>query len=255
MYHRLTTLFKHITKDSFKFLHKYVFSMEKAYLRLIVDAEQFQLTFRYQNSNLNIDREFNFCRQLQENVDVFLGRLTSNVEKVITKKNRKKQIEIPALAAELLLNSCKIPGDKICKEVFIPSCSDNIILKILDKEYTIIINSPWLSNIALPKSIMADFPVYPSKFETVNTEKHLSSFKWYKSEDKTNWNLVGDGFIYIPNNSDINSFLKLSCTPKNGYSEGPMTETISEVKVEASPGFCPFENRHQFTKTKKSGEE
>ena len=43
--------------------------------------------------------------------------------------------------------------------------------------------------------------------------------------------------------------LKIICTPRNGEISGPDVEHVSKCTVEAGPGPCLFEHRHQFTQT------
>ncbi|KAK4879321.1 hypothetical protein RN001_007467 [Aquatica leii] len=232
--------------------------MDKAYLRPLNETNQFQISFQYTSSTTRVNRQFNFCRQLDETISTFLSRVTTNVEKVVNKKRAKKKSDttvLPEVAIEVKLLANKVPIDteRTCRDVFINNPSNDLTLSVIDTDFLIILNSPWINNITLPRSIMANFPVYPSKFEADLTDKHLSEFNWYKSDNKINWTLVGKDFVYTPSNSDINSYLKLTCLPRNDQSVGPVIETVSEVQIEASPGYCPFETRHQFTKEKMSG--
>lgn len=80
---RLTTL---------RNLYKHVYKMDKAYLRCLADAKHFQISFHYKNPDLRVDRQFNFQRQLSENVNTFLSRVGANLEKVISKKSKKKKV-------------------------------------------------------------------------------------------------------------------------------------------------------------------
>ncbi|CAH1175936.1 unnamed protein product [Phaedon cochleariae] len=237
-----------------KFIHKYIFNMEKAYLRYLgEDSNQFEFSFKYKNEDLKIDRQFNFCRKLSENVEVFLSRVTTNVGKIVNKKSKKKMkkennIQLDQTVTALLyLGDKELEKTKLCSDVF-QIGNHNIVFKLLDRNYEVIINSPWVDSMSLPMSILANFPTYPSKFDTVFTDKELSEFTWSKSVDDTTWTHVGKGFIYIPTNEDINHYLKLSCVPKNENSEGPTAEAVSVCKVDASPGQCPFETRHNFTR-------
>lgn len=250
---KLYTVIKLIYKTQHRYLHKHVFKMNTAYLRHTNNSEQFQITFQYTNPELNVNRQFNFSRQLNETVDTFTNRVSVNVEKFINKKTKKKKKEetseaIQQVNVSVEVNKESIKDDLTCREVF--KEQNDVILKVIDQEYQVVINSPWIDNIALSSSILSTFPVYPSKFETVFTDKKLSEFVWYKSADKKNWVEVGVGFIYTPTNADVDCFLKLSCTPKNNSKSGPGIEIVSEVKVDASPGECPFETRHLFTREK-----
>lgn len=259
-FRRLINIFEPF--HSRKFVHTYLFKMDKAYLRRLNDTEQFEFAFRYIDHDLKIDRQFNFNRRLTENIDAFLTRVTTNFEKVASKKLKKKKKKTGTPIEEeeeiktdvrLFSDNNEVAKDSICNDVFVPG--RHIILKLASTKYEIVINSPWIDSISLPTSMLATFPAYPSKFETVFTDKELSTFVWSKSKDKKIWTDISNDFICVPSNEEIEHYLKLSCTPKNCSSEGPCTETISECKVEASPGKCPFETRHEFTKERSAGNE
>lgn len=238
-----------------RFLHTYTFKMNKAYLRH--SNGTFDISFNLQSPEYNVNRRFNFSRKLEEPVSTFLSRVVANVEKVVNKKNKKKkqdntEIEERKVMAYLLQNDSVVDGDILCEELF--NINNNVILRLLDKDFHIIINAPYVDAIALPNSILANFPIYPSKFEAVYTRKDLCEFTWFTSQTKSSWNQVGNGFIYTPTNAEINQYLKLMCTPKNTDLEGPEVEVVSDVTIDASPGECPFEHRHMFTKQRCSGE-
>lgn len=232
--------------------------MDKAYLRHLSDNEQFQITFKYTNKDLKVDRQFNFNRKLSETIETFLSRVATNVEKALNKKNKKRKAEDDGnngntVQASLLLNNLDLPKETVCGDIFQPG--NDIILKISNQEYDVIINSPWVDAITLPTSILATFPVYPSKFETVFTDKDKSVFTWFKSKNITEWIVIGNNYILTPSNEEIDHYLKLSCIPKNSAFEGPEIETVSTCKVEASPGLCPFEIRHKYTAERTKGKE
>nr|XP_023022672.1 2',5'-phosphodiesterase 12 [Leptinotarsa decemlineata] len=240
-----------------KYLHKYIFKMDKAYLRHL-DDDQFEMTFKYQNPELKVNRPFNFNRKLSETVETFSSRVSINVGKVINKKNKKCKDQETSQANQLLdvtwiLNDKEVEKDTLCCIVFQPG--NRVVMKIVDKPFQVIVNSPWVDAMSLPMSILASFPTYPSKFETVFTMKALSTFTWSKSKDEKSWIDVGNDFVYTPCNDDIGHYLKLSCIPRNEQSEGPSVETVSVCKVDASPGQCPFEVRHQFTKERTKNNE
>ncbi|KAF5270458.1 hypothetical protein FQA39_LY08336 [Lamprigera yunnana] len=243
----------------FNLLHKYVFKMDKAYLRKIKDTDQFEISFHYSDSTTSINRQFNFCRNLNETIAAFLNRITINVEKVLNKKKAKKKsntdLQNIVVNVQLLENTELVNGERTCKELFVENVANELILSVLNKEYAIVINSPWINTLQLPKSIMANFPVYPSKFEADLIDKNLSEFMWFKSNNKNDWILVGSKFIYIPNNSDVQDYLKITCLPRNENAVGPIVEVISDIPVEASPGYCPFETRHKFTVQKTTANE
>lgn len=241
-------LTKHL---SLRFLNRYVYKMNQAYLRHLNDCEKFELTFQYIEPRFRIDRQFNFCRQVSETVSAFTQRVATNVEKIV-KKKAKDHYENP-IQVSLSVNGAAVADETVlCKDVF-SDTKNEIILKVCDKEFNLLINSPWISGMVLPSSILAGFPVYPMRFESMYTDTSKSEFNWYKSTDKCNWTLVGNGFMYNTSNRDIGAYLKLSCLPKSGNLVGPTAEAVSNSQVEAGPGFCPFEKRHEFTKEKCTG--
>lgn len=231
--------------------------MDKAYMRCPEGSDVFELSFQYFNQELNINRQFNFSRKLSESVNTFLARVNTNITKVLDKKQKKRKNadENPtndsSKQVQLTQNGEQVNSELLCEDLF--KIGGDIRLKLMDQEYTVVINTPWVKNIVLPTSMLANFPVYPAKFETLFLDKNLSQFTWYKSLDKTNWNVAGTGFLYTPSKSDIDCFLKLDCIPRNETDVGPVTETISTGKIEADPGQCPFDIRHGFTRDKLGG--
>ncbi|XP_050308958.1 2',5'-phosphodiesterase 12 isoform X2 [Anthonomus grandis grandis] len=225
--------------------------MNKAYVRHSPDGEFFDLNFALNGER--IKRPFNFTRKVSETVETLLTRVKTNVDKAANKKKKKKDEEPYSSSVSLMLNSTEVPKEELCERVFVPN--ENLQLSVNNEVFKIVINSPWVIALKLPTSILAGFPTYPSTFETVYTEKDLSTFTWYSSKDKKNWEPVGNDFIYTPQNSDINHYLKFTCLPRGETSEGPIFEDISTCKVEASPGECPFETRHLFTKHKLVGDQ
>lgn len=222
-----------------------VCSVDKAYVRFSKD-HRFQMTLRYHDEHLKVDRIFNFNRSLSENVTIFLKRVETNIEKAVFTKKYLKSVTggaklKPDLKARFEIPNGLFDEELTCSKLF--SLKEHILLHIAEKEYILVKNAPWIENVVLPKAMMSGFPIYPSKFECYNMNREISEFKWYKSVDKHEWMFVASGFIYIPSNADVGCFLKLACFPKNEENEGPCTEVISTIKVEANPGKCLFERR------------
>ncbi|XP_044266635.1 2',5'-phosphodiesterase 12 [Tribolium madens] len=236
---------------SLRFINRYVCAMNQAYLRHLTDSETFELTFQYVDPNARLNRQFNFSRQVTEPVSTFTQRVATNIEKIVKKKS--KTGPPVGVRVSVSVNGAPVADDTtLCKDIFSDS-GNKVVLNVCEQEFKVVINSPWISGVVLPSSILAGFPVYPMKFDSIYTDKAQSEFNWYKSNDRNKWSLVGGGFVYTTSNSDIGAYLKLSCVPKNGDLVGPIAETVSSVPVQAGPGFCPFETRHQFTKEKCSG--
>jgi 2',5'-phosphodiesterase len=240
--------------------------MQNAYIRCQDGANQFQLSFQLKNELLGVDRQFNFSRQLSEKVNDFLARITTSIERNVSKKKKKnkgtseegKQEEANKIHVSLLLGGEVVSGDQACKDVLF---DNGLCLQVLDTQFSVILNAPWITLITLPSSIMAGFPVYPLKLEVLFADKSDCSFCWYKNTSTitgkkvpADWVEVGFGYYFTPSTCDIGCYLKLVCVPQNGSICGPTSEVVSTNPIEAGPGSCPFEVRHAFTKERLNGQ-
>lgn len=243
--------------------------MQNAYLCQSNGGEKFTFTFHYVNDSLGVDRKFNLNRNSTETISTFLDRIQCNVEKIVTAKHAKRRKKAqkkagndsvdddtgpaPQVTVELLRSGNPVPVDETCQTLL--ESKDLVMLSLSGKKYHVVVNPPWVDEIQLPKSILSNFPVYPSKFIGSNLDQEESEFVWHKKlQNATQWQEVGSGFIYTPSAEDINHLLKISCQPKKDMISGPVVESISKSTVEAGPGECPFELRHAFTKERATGQ-
>uniref|UniRef100_U5ETA8 Putative glucose-repressible alcohol dehydrogenase transcriptional effector ccr4 n=1 Tax=Corethrella appendiculata TaxID=1370023 RepID=U5ETA8_9DIPT len=254
--------------------------MNIVYLKQVPNEEQCHFHFRLINKSMGIDRVFNFSRNLNENINACVDRMQSNIAKEFNKKtkkrNNKKQkkiqtpsqsdgaattsqaIEIPEISLKFLNESEEIRDQQLCDLIEDIKINSKIILEIIDEKFQINYNCPWINLIALPTSILAGFYVYPSKLELQFADKDECEFIWYSgvmpksnNQNEIIWEQKCDKFTYSVSADDIGKHLKLKCTPKTKSGEiGPTLEVISKCTVQAGPGQCPFEIRHQFTKEK-----
>lgn len=56
----------------------------------------------------------------------------------------------------------------------------DLILRILEDDFKITYNLPWVVNVALPTSILAGFILYPCKLELYHANKNQSQGIWYR---------------------------------------------------------------------------
>lgn len=228
--------------------------MPAAYFRHEEGADQFHVTFHFQNTDLGVNRQFNFSRQVTESVKDLTNRVSANVEKALQKKAKKKKKEAEDkslnVRVEILKNDDLVPPDTRCADLL--KCSNNLILHVAGVDYLIIMNAPSVDLVKLPASIMAGFPVYPAKFKMLFATEESSKFLWFRCTSTTSEESVqvGSGYYYTPTVEDIGNYLKFVCVPCNGDMEGPAAEEMSKNVVEAGPGRCPFEDRHIFTSTR-----
>lgn len=256
--------------------------MNIAYFKAIDD--RCNITFRYINKDLKVDRVFNFSRDLNEKVDVCLERIKTNVEKELNKKSKqavkakKKQkstdeieevgstsqianpeLNRPTIEVALLKNDDQI-RDVAFRQILAAESfqTENFILKVIEDCYEVVFNCPWVNEIKLPTSILANYYVYPAKLDLQFTSKNECEFTWYRGLPKANeehilWEKVGTGFTYQATPLDIGHRLKLVCLPRNSERDGPVAEAISKCEVQADPGRCPFDWRHEFTSNRLQG--
>lgn len=155
----------------------------------------------------------------------------------------------------LLKDDVQVDGSISCESLLQDSAELKLV--ILENTYIVKRNVPYISNIALPTSMLVGFPIYPTKFESLYTDKRRSIFNWYRNNavnNKSNlWVHVSEGYLYVPSVSDIGCNLKINCVPRNESDSGCNIEVESKNTVEAGPGLCPFDIRHKFTKNRLSG--
>lgn len=244
-------------------IHKMILNMEHMYLRQEENSENVQISFRYTNDKFGVDREFNFSRNVSENITVCTARMNANLEKAFCKRLKKKkksvepEVTLPEIDVKFYKNEEVLGPEDTCKDLI-----DNhqcITAHVIDRTYNIIYNPPWITTLQLPTSILADFPVYPSKLELQFLTMDKCKFLWYKGmydpdkhkPENVNWISIGEGFIINTTNDEIGHKLKVVCETTD---EGPKAECISANNVEAGPGLCPFDTRHLYTKEKLTGD-
>ncbi|KAH8365648.1 hypothetical protein KR093_003098 [Drosophila rubida] len=239
--------------------------MDKVYLRNAPETEELHITFRYANEALKVDRDFNFCRRMDECIDEALIRIRNNIEKEASKRNKKKSKKTaivedappPPMPSEILVGiHRKDSVDSIAGITFKELLSDltqELQLRVMDKPLDIVFNQPWVAGLQLPSSIMAGYLVYPLKLQLQFATRQHSRAQWYKTlkptSTKAEWTPCTEGFIYQVTEEDLDYFLKLVVTPGNEQGVyGPAVEYISSTSVQAGPRNCPYESRQQFTK-------
>ncbi|KAL7734165.1 hypothetical protein ACLKA6_011845 [Drosophila palustris] len=242
--------------------------MDKVYLRNVQDTEELHITFRYASEELRVNRDFNFCRRMDECIDEALIRIRNNVEKELNKRSKKKKTKEPSvdtdtvavnqsdIVVELHRKDC---DDRISGITFAQLLSDiekGLELRVIDKSFDIVLNHPWIGGLQLPSSIMAGYLVYPLKLELQFSTREHCLGQWYKAlkpksgvfNEKTIWEPCSESLIYLVSEADIDYHLKLVVTPRNeNGTTGPSVEYISKSPVEAGPTDCPYEMRHRYT--------
>lgn len=223
--------------------------------------DHFEVSLRYVNPDLNLDRQFHFNRKVDEPISKFIRRMDANISACMMKKLKRKKknalvsppistVLLNNKAIKILKNDSVLDEDTTCR-IILEDPAD-IKLIIFDTQYTVKRNVPCVKKIGLSSSILVGFPTYPTKFECLHANKEESTIQWYKRSHK-DWAHVGDGYLYTPSVSDVGCKLRVTCIPKKDTQVGPSVQVESQNEVEPGPGFCPFETRHAFTSNKLSG--
>lgn len=273
--------------------------MSTAYFRRHPNTENIELTFQYKNDALNIDRVFNFQRSLTETIETTLGRIRTNFEKELRKKGggggkkKKKPTDEPAgseqskpveVNIQLLKDGQPIEKEVTWSDLFAEQGDgvneEGLLLNILEQEYAVTYNYPYIGQFALPTIIMAGYQCYPAKCEVFFAKREDCLYEWFRgkaAEDANDassidWQKCGESFFYDVVATDVRHKIKVSiyninlasaslldetfesffvfqliCTPRSDRAQGRPVELISKSVVEAGPGFCAFEQKQRFT--------
>jgi len=233
----------------------------KAYVRVLKDEQRIEIKFKYADAELGLNRWFSFNRALDDSLQQVKERIVANIDKACVKhrkKNQKKQgstgtLEEFKLEVNLTQKSQLLDASLSCRKLLE---LDDVAIGVKDQIFHLDIDPPAIKTLKLPSSIMSGFPIYPSKLEVENCSRMDCKLIWSTSPknlktapdaDSDVWVPVGTGFTFTPTNVEIGSWLKVDCIPQNGDRLGLPETIVSSRVLEAGPGFCPFEVRHQFT--------
>ena len=240
-------------------------TIRRACVRAIQGEERLQIYLQYPLTEEKF-RVFNLNRLQQEELNKTIERLSANIlkesNKALKKKNKKQKLA-PQEDTPVHMIAVTQKGTEDALDTSIPNLqafSDGNSLHIGHLVYEICVNLPTVTELSLPQSIMAGFPAQP-KFEFEFADFKKCSFKWFKKSEEAmpsassdgqsvNWEQIYDGFVYIASNDLIGHTLRVTCIPSDGMRDGAEVEAVSKCEVSASPGHCPFMDRHAFTETK-----
>lgn len=232
----------------------------KAYVRTLKEEQRMEIKFKYADVDFGLNRWFSFNRALDDNLQQVKERIVANIDKACLKhrrKNMKKQgvtnLEEFKLEVNVMQRNEVLDSSISCRNLLE---MEDVAIAVKDQMFHLDVDPPMVRTLKLPSSLMAGFPVYPSKLEVENCSRTECKFIWSTSPknlktapeaDSDVWVPVGNGFTFTPSNIEIGSWLKVECIPKKGDRLGLQEAVVSSRIFEAGPGFCPFEIRHSFT--------
>lgn len=249
-------------------------AMERAVVRCVPSEPKLSLSFALADgSHKNMQRDQN------EPLGRALSRIANNAlkghAKAAAKKSKKNRPEASGGGAPCVgsgFGSGSEAGtacepvvklyyreEAVADDVLnVDAWQDGAVLQIGDVKYKVERNPPTFTELQLPRSVMAGFPVCP-KLSLEFGDHARSLFRWFR-EAQTEASGCEGGRpppvwietgvcerVYTPSNADVGLRLKLHCTPGNGQRLGPSRE-MESCPVEAGPGTCTFDQRHLYTK-------
>ncbi|XP_021264821.1 2',5'-phosphodiesterase 12 [Numida meleagris] len=193
-----------------------------------------------------------------------LARIATNAAKGRAKagKKSKKPRAEDGEAGEAELPEVRLfarDGRAVAEEV--PNAAawqDGAVLQVGAARYRVERNPPALTELRLPRSLLAGFPVCPKVSAEFAAPQHCL-FRWYRERrpqgggEGPAWEEErepeGGERVFTPSNALVGLRLKLRCTPGDGARRfGPPREVESSGPVEAGPGACTFDSRHLYTR-------
>ncbi|NXW30380.1 PDE12 phosphodiesterase, partial [Phaetusa simplex] len=238
-------------------------AMERAVVRCVPSEPKLSLRFVLPDGSAR-----HMQRDQAEPLGRALARIATNAAKgpaKASKKSKKARAEGgPAGEAAVAAPAVRLfsrDGEAVAEEV--PNAAawqDGAVLQIGEAQYRVERNPPALTELRLPRSLLAGFPVCPKVSAEFAAPQHCL-FRWYREQrpagggetaggDGPAWvEAPGDERVFTPNNAMVGLRLKLRCTPGDGAQRyGPPREVESSGPVEAGPGACTFDSRHLYTK-------
>ncbi|NXJ15318.1 PDE12 phosphodiesterase, partial [Odontophorus gujanensis] len=200
-------------------------------------------------------------RDREEPLGRALARIATNAAKGRGKKSKKPRAE-DGEADEAELPEVRLfsrDGREVPEEV--PNSAawqDGAVLHVGTARYRVERNPPAVTELRLPRSLLAGFPVCPKVSAEFAAPEHCL-FRWYRERrprgggEGPAWeeerDPEGSERVFTPSNALVGLRLKLRCTPGDGARRfGPPREVESGGPVEAGPGACTFDSRHLYTR-------
>ncbi|XP_075015135.1 2',5'-phosphodiesterase 12 isoform X3 [Calonectris borealis] len=238
-------------------------AMERAVVRCVPSEPKLSLRFVLPDGSAR-----HMQRDQAEPLGRALARIATNAAKgraKAAKKSKKARAEGgPAgeVAAAPAVRLFSRDGEAVAEEV--PNAAawqDGAVLQIGEAQYRVERNPPALTELQLPRSLLAGFPVCPKVSAEFAAPQHCL-FRWYREQrpaaggeaaagdDGPAWvEAAAAERVFTPSNALVGLRLKLRCTPGDGAQRyGPPREVESSGPVEAGPGACTFDCRHLYTK-------
>ncbi|XP_017773871.1 PREDICTED: 2',5'-phosphodiesterase 12-like [Nicrophorus vespilloides] len=219
----------------------------KANLRFLPWQNQctFMFPIYYKNNVFELDDQINISVLSYETINEFMGYISDKINKLIHTNMGKENGNHVVDLKVLFKNRSKLVST--CNTVKHLESLKHLTFSILGIDFPVLINAPLIQGMKLPEIIFHGHSVSAINFKFTFVDNDLSSFTWYKSKDKIEWEQVGRQFNYLVKKTDADHYLKLECLPINSQHTGEVFSVISQNVVCAIPQLpvCPFEDRQK----------
>eukprot|EP00095_Tigriopus_kingsejongensis_P006499 maker-scaffold676_size113663-snap-gene-0.29 protein:Tk06499 transcript:maker-scaffold676_size113663-snap-gene-0.29-mRNA-1 annotation:"2 -phosphodiesterase 12-like" len=249
----------------------------KAVVKLAESETQFSFSFLLAHKGLDIHRQFNLSRPMDESASQFKTRLLGNLDKVLSKKQKKKKRKSEESSANSgaeghsndldvsfstgVGENIPLSDDVAMKAIFLQH--DRLQMGVLGLTFDVLVNPPMVESGRVLDTIMVGHICYPYKLKLQFAEKSASQFSWFVStlkiepekldgksfdKDKLKWSHRSTSYQFVPTEDDVGRLLKLVVTPSDAQErEGLIFETVSKNLISAAPGKFGYEGRQGFT--------
>ncbi|NXE23552.1 PDE12 phosphodiesterase, partial [Ardeotis kori] len=241
-------------------------AMERAVVRCVPSEPKLSVRFVLPDGSAK-----HMQRDQAEPLGRALARIATNAAKghaKAAKKSKKARAEggpagdaaaAVAPAVRLFSRDGEVVGEEVPNAA---AWQDGAVLQIGEAQYRVERNPPALTELQLPRSLLAGFPVCPKVSAEFAAPQHCL-FRWYRQQrpaasgeeaaagdDGPAWvETAASERVFTPCNALVGLRLKLRCTPGDGAQRyGPPREVESSGPVEAGPGACTFDSRHLYTR-------
>lgn len=146
---------------------------------------------------------------------------------------------------------------------------EHVRLIVNGVHYQVFFNSQFISSCKLPKIVLNDYEILPVVQISFDRDDLEPRYSWWKTIDKKHPNYLelknagklrpgflcnqlqlGDQLTYTPTKDDLGAELIFRATSRLNEQEDLETHEVKSKKVLRSPDYCPFEARHEQTKSK-----
>ncbi|XP_054832025.1 2',5'-phosphodiesterase 12 [Eublepharis macularius] len=231
-------------------------AMERAVVRCVPAEPKLSVSFVLADGSAR-----HVQRDQAEPLGRALARIANKGHAKAAKKSKKARAESGPPPPPPIVRLFSQDGQAVADDV--PNAEawqEGAVLQVGEARYRVERNPPALTELQLPRSLLAGFPVCP-KLRTEFGAPADCLFRWYQEQKAepavsaaaatAGWVEASGGTerVFTPSNGHIGLRLKLVCTPGNGLRRyGQAREVESSGPVEAGPGACTFDARHLYTK-------